>query len=219
MHANGRHDRRTVWWELLRHARQSGIQGGSAFSSMAGFGRHHRVNIGASLPEFSSLGIEVEFLVTADQAREMLDWTGKKRIRLLYSLTPSEFDGDLEIHPRTAPPVSSESASQCLSFYVRESDRHGRIRLYRWLLMQALGHGLPGGTAMRTTAGFGRHGFFHDARVVDLAVNLAVRVDFLLSARQAEQFLGSVRELHPNIVFQLCPARIGTTIAGSEDRV
>ena len=100
-----------------------------------------------------------------------------------------------------------------LCFYMRESDRHGRTRLYRWLLLHALNQGMPGGTATRTVGGFGRHRFFHDARMVDLSVNLAIRVEFVLTSTQADQLLESVRAAHPNIVYQIATARYGVTCA------
>ena len=100
---------------------------------------------------------------------------------------------------------------QSLCFYMRESDRHGRTRLYRWLLLHALSQGAPGGTATRTIGGFGRHRFFHDARMVDLSVNLAIRVEFVLSSTQADRLLDSVRNAHPDIVYRIAAARFGMT--------
>ncbi|MBS0418642.1 MAG: DUF190 domain-containing protein [Proteobacteria bacterium] len=75
--------------------------------------------------------------------------------------------------------------------------------------------GLPGGTATQTAAGFGRHGYFHDERMVDLSVNSAVRVYFFLPETRARQLLRSVQEFHPGIVFQICPAEVGTTVESS----
>jgi len=212
VHANGRQRRNTVWWSLLRHARESGVQGGSAFRAMAGFGRHHTVNFGKDLRGFCALAMEVEFLVTDAQARELLDWAQRKHIRVFYTLTPIEFGADPPADTGTVAAALTEAPERCLSFYVRESDRHGRVRLYRWLLRQALSLGLPGGTATETVAGFGRHRLLHDAELVDLAVNLAVRVDFLVTGADAQRLLRSVREAHPDIVFHMCPARTGFTV-------
>lgn len=105
---------------------------------------------------------------------------------------------------------------QSLCFYMRESDRHGRTRLYRWLLLHALSEGVPGGTASRTAGGFGRHRFFHDARMVDLSVNLAIRVEFVLSSIQAERLLESVRSAHPDIVYRIASARFGMTCSDTD---
>ena len=106
---------------------------------------------------------------------------------------------------------------QSLCFYMRESDRHGRTRLYRWLLLHALSQGAPGGTATRAVGGFGRQRFFHDARMVDLSVNLGVRVEFVLSSTQADQLLESVRIAHPDIVYRIASARFGITCSDSRD--
>ena len=100
---------------------------------------------------------------------------------------------------------------QSLCFYMRESDRHGRTRLYRWLLLHALSQGAPGGTATRTVGGFGRHRFFHDARMVDSSVNLAIRVEFVLSSAQTDRLLESVLSAHPHIVYRIASARFGVT--------
>ena len=116
---------------------------------------------------------------------------------------------------QNTPVGTGDMDGQSLCFYVRESDRHGRTRLYRWLLVHALSQGLPGGTATRTVGGFGRHRFFHDARMVDLSVNLAIRVEFLLSNTQADQLLEYVRTAHPGIIFQLTLARFGVTSDGA----
>jgi len=215
VHANGHSRGRTVWWSLLRHARQIGIPGGSAFRAIAGFGLHHQVNLDKSLTDFSSLAMEVGFLVTLEQARELLEWAGKMKVRLLYTLTPAKFGSGLKPDVEAVEPDLTEGTGRCLSFYVHESDRHGGVRLYLWLLMQALSLGLPGGTATQTVAGFGRHRSFHDAGKVDLLVDLAVRVDFFLSEQQAGRLLRSVQETHPGILFQVCPAQIGTTVESS----
>ncbi len=41
VHEGRRHQRRLVWEGLLEKANGLGIRGGSAFGSIAGFGRHH----------------------------------------------------------------------------------------------------------------------------------------------------------------------------------
>ena len=49
-----------------------------------------------------------------------------------------------------------------LKFYVQEKRRlHGKLA-YEWLLEQAKGLGIQGGSAFRAVAGFGRHGVLHE---------------------------------------------------------
>jgi len=44
-----------------------------------------------------------------------------------------------------------------LKFFVIENQRHAGQLVYQWLLREASTLGLPGGSAFRAVAGFGRH--------------------------------------------------------------
>lgn len=82
----------------------------------------------------------------------------------------------------------------CLKFFVSESQRHHSKLLYEWLLEQAKGMGIAGGTAIRAIAGFGRHGRLHEEAFFELAGDLPVEVEFLVSAEQAERLLALLRD-------------------------
>ena len=49
-----------------------------------------------------------------------------------------------------------------LKLFVAEGLRHHGDLLYEWILQQAHAIGIPGGSAVRAVAGFGRHGRLHE---------------------------------------------------------
>jgi uncharacterized protein len=49
-----------------------------------------------------------------------------------------------------------------LRLNVHENRRHHRVLLYDWLLGEARGLGIRGGSAFRAIAGFGRNGVLHE---------------------------------------------------------
>ena len=51
-----------------------------------------------------------------------------------------------------------------LRFYVHENRKHRHRLLYEWLLEEARKLGVPGGSAFRSIAGYGRHGVLHAAQ-------------------------------------------------------
>lgn len=76
-----------------------------------------------------------------------------------------------------------------LKFYVPEGRRHHGVLAYEWLLEQARALGLPGGSAFRAIAGYGRHGRLHEAHFFELAGDLPVEVGFALAEADAERLL------------------------------
>lgn len=83
--------------------------------------------------------------------------------------------------------------SSCLRFYLHESQRHHHILAYEWLLEQAKKMGLHGGSAFRAIAGFGRHGVLHEDHFFELAGDLPVMVEFVVSDADAERLMDLVR--------------------------
>ena len=80
-----------------------------------------------------------------------------------------------------------------LIFYVSEKQRHAGKPMYEWLLEEARGLGVHGGSAFRAIAGFGRHGRLHEDSFFELAGELAIKVEFILDDAITEQFLQRVR--------------------------
>lgn len=98
---------------------------------------------------------------------------------------------------------------ELLSFYLHESDRHGGRLLYEWLLEEARRLGIPGGSAFRAIAGYGRHGVLHEQHFFELAGSVPVRVDFLLQAADAERLLDALRQAQVRLLFARTPMQFG----------
>lgn len=96
-----------------------------------------------------------------------------------------------------------------LCFYVGEKQRHGSMMLYEWLLEEAKGLGVHGGSAFRAIAGFGRHGRLHDEFFLELAGDLAVKVEFVLDDAIAEQMLQRVQSQSLNIFYMRTAVQSG----------
>ncbi|MCC6715624.1 MAG: DUF190 domain-containing protein [Gammaproteobacteria bacterium] len=79
-----------------------------------------------------------------------------------------------------------------LRFYVHEGERHHGKLLWEWLLEQAKGMGLRGGSALRAMAGFGRHHTLHANHFFELAGDLPVEVEFIVSDEEASALLALI---------------------------
>jgi len=90
VHEDHRHDGHLVWEWLLEQANKLGVRGGSAFRAMAGFGRHHMLHE-ARFFEVAGLTVEVEFIVTDEEAERLLQLLRKQKIRLFYAHIPARF--------------------------------------------------------------------------------------------------------------------------------
>ena len=88
-----------------------------------------------------------------------------------------------------------------LTFYVTEKQLHAGMPLYEWLLEEAKGLGILGGSAFRAIAGFGRHGRLREETFFELAGELAVKVEFVVDDRLAEQMLQRARAQSLNIFY------------------
>jgi PII-like signaling protein len=91
VHEGQRHGRRLAWEWLLEEANALGIRGGSAFRAMAGFGRHHVLHESTFFELAGSLTVEVEFIVTDDEARKLLELVRAQNVRLFYACVPARF--------------------------------------------------------------------------------------------------------------------------------
>lgn len=104
-----------------------------------------------------------------------------------------------------------------LRFYVHEDHRlHGRL-VWEWLLEQANRLGVPGGSAFRAMAGFGRHHVLHESRFFELAGTLTVEVEFIVSDEQAHQLLELVKAEKIRLFYACFPALFGVLSPDSGD--
>ncbi len=108
VHEGHRHHGKLVWEWLLEQGNRLGIRGGSAFKAMAGFGRHHTLHEARFFELAGSLTVEVQFIATEAEARQLLDLPHREQVRLFYAYTPAHFG---VINPDSAdPPAVGEDS-------------------------------------------------------------------------------------------------------------
>lgn len=76
-----------------------------------------------------------------------------------------------------------------LRIFIGESDRHGGLALYEWIVREAKQHGLAGATVLRGLEGFGAHSRVHTARVLRLSTDLPIVVEIVDVREKIEAFL------------------------------
>jgi uncharacterized protein len=96
-----------------------------------------------------------------------------------------------------------------LRFYVHENRKHHGILLYEWLLETAKKAGIHGGSAFRAIAGYGRHGVLHEQHFFELAGDLTVEVEFLLTDEEADMLLAALRREQVRIFYAKVAAEFG----------
>lgn len=96
-----------------------------------------------------------------------------------------------------------------IRFYLHENQRcHGRLA-WEWLLDQANRLGIRGGSAFRAMAGFGHRHHLQEDHFFELAGNLAVEVEFIVTEQESEQLLELVRREGLRVFYAHIPARFG----------
>ena len=98
-----------------------------------------------------------------------------------------------------------------LRFFVLEQQRHDGEPLYQWLLRRAARLGLPGGSAFRAVAGFGRHHVLHAAHFYELAGELPMEVVFVASREDADRLVEEVASAGLSLFHYRMPAESGVT--------
>jgi uncharacterized protein len=98
-----------------------------------------------------------------------------------------------------------------LRFYVHERRLHRHVALFEWLLEQAKGIGIGGGTAFRAIAGFGRHGVLHEEHFYELAGDLAIAVEFIVTPAEADALLQLLAREHVDVPYLRLPVEFGVT--------
>jgi PII-like signaling protein len=96
-----------------------------------------------------------------------------------------------------------------LRFYMHENQKHRGMLLYEWLLEQAKQRGIHGGSAFRAIAGFGRHGVLQEQHFFELAGELTVLVEFIVSDQQGDELLRIVHEDGAHLFYARFPAEFG----------
>ena len=86
-----RHHHVFLWEWLLQQANKMGIRGGSAFHAMGGFGRHHVLHEQRFFELAGSVAVEVEFIVSEAESKQLLDLIEREHIRVFYARIPAHF--------------------------------------------------------------------------------------------------------------------------------
>jgi uncharacterized protein len=106
VHEGQRHHHSLLWEWLLQQANRIGIRGGSAFKAMAGFGRHHVLHEAHFFELAGSLAVEVEFIVSQAESKQLLELIEREHIRVFYACIPAQFgilNPDRKDTPETQP--------------------------------------------------------------------------------------------------------------------
>ena len=94
-----------------------------------------------------------------------------------------------------------------LAIYVTEKQHHGGMPVYEWLLKEARGMGVHGGSAFRSIASFGRHGHMHEQTFFELAGELAVKVEFVIDDALVDKLLDVVKKNNLNLFYTRQPVQ------------
>ncbi|HEV2606948.1 MAG TPA: DUF190 domain-containing protein [Xanthomonadaceae bacterium] len=101
------------------------------------------------------------------------------------------------------------SQQVCLRFYMHENRKLHSILLYDWLLENARKNDVHGGSAFRAIAGYGRHGNLHEQHFYELAGELPVVVEFLLTSDEADAMIARLRNEKVNVFYTRVAAEFG----------
>lgn len=98
----------------------------------------------------------------------------------------------------------------CVRFYLHEGRRHEHGLLRDWLFEAARAAGIPGGTAFRAAAGFGRHGL-HEDHFFELAGELPEAVEFFAPADRVDVLLAGVSAAGLKLLYITYTVDVGVT--------
>ncbi|MFT3763703.1 MAG: DUF190 domain-containing protein [Pseudoxanthomonas sp.] len=96
-----------------------------------------------------------------------------------------------------------------LRLYTYESRKHGGVPVHDWLLDRARRLGIPGGSAFRAIAGFGRSGRLHEQHFFELAGEEPILVEFVASREQAQQLLELLAAEKLELFYAMLPTEYG----------
>lgn len=98
-----------------------------------------------------------------------------------------------------------------LKFYVAEKHKHGALCVYEWLLERAREIGIPGGSAFRAIAGFGRRHRLHEDHFFELAGDLPIEVGFVVTAAEAQALFDLIAAAGLSLFYVKVPVEFGIT--------
>ncbi len=86
-------------------------------------------------------------------------------------------------------------SGQKLCIFIGESDKFKGRNLYELLLEVALESGLSGGTVIRGREGFGAHGKIHSMKILRLAENLPLVLEFVGRDQKIDAFVDRIQPM------------------------
>lgn len=98
----------------------------------------------------------------------------------------------------------------CIRFFSEEGNKLAHRPLHEWLFEQARELGIPGGTAYRASAGYGRHGMQQDT-FFELAGKLPESIEFVADENRIAALLARVSEAGLKMIYVTHPVEIGLT--------
>ena len=94
----------TYAW-LLEHAKALGIKGGTAFRSIAGYGRHGRLHEQHFFELAGDLTVQVGFAVRRADAERLLQSLAQEKLEIFYLELPVEMGVTGKVLGERAPPT------------------------------------------------------------------------------------------------------------------
>ena len=79
-----------------------------------------------------------------------------------------------------------------LRIFVGETDRHGGLALYDWIIQQARAQGLAGATALRGIEGFGARNRLRTVKIEVLSFDLPIVVEIVDTEEKINAFLPTI---------------------------
>ncbi|HXE67344.1 MAG TPA: DUF190 domain-containing protein [Rhodanobacteraceae bacterium] len=91
VHENRRHGGMLLYDWLLAEAKKIGLSGGTAFRSIAGYGRHGVTHETHFLELAGQETVRVDFVVTREAAEKMIVCVREENLQLFYAILPAQF--------------------------------------------------------------------------------------------------------------------------------
>jgi uncharacterized protein len=84
-----------------------------------------------------------------------------------------------------------------LRIFIGESDKHGSLPLYEWIVKRAREEGLAGATVLRGLEGFGAHSRLHTAKILRLSTDLPIVIEVVDIKEKIDRFLSMIEKEIP----------------------
>ena len=91
--------------------------------------------------------------------------------------------------------MQEEYSGQKLCIFVGENDKYENRVLYEYLLEVAVECGLSGGTVLRGREGFGAHGQIHTIKILRLAEDLPLVLEFVGRKKKINTFVEQIKPM------------------------